>query len=352
MLTETHNDHHSLSKREIPFEKIDFSRKDETDDLLFYSRDRFVQHLDDVALSTVKSVIGDLIIEENAVILDLMAGWDSHIPEHLHPSKVVGLGLNQNELSRNKALSEFVIHDLNTDPHLPFPDDYFDAVVNTVSVDYMTKPVEVFREVCRILRPGGLFLVIFSNRFFPPKVVRIWRQSSEEERVILVESFFKAARGFEEPKLFASKGRPRPKSDKYAHLRIPSDPIYAIYADKAGGNAARKRRPTVKLGYGERLGQEELKRKMETIKETLCCPYCDERMKKWAVSQTPFSEWDNEFMYICFNDACPYLVRGWETMKKQGNMGISYRCMYNPPKDRCTPVPVPTLNALKEGIID
>ena len=95
-----------------------FSRLDEGDDTRFYSRDRLVNHLDSFALNTVKEVIGQLVVEENPVILDLMAGWDSHIPEKLKPSKVVGLGLNENELSRNTALSEVVIHDLNKDPSL------------------------------------------------------------------------------------------------------------------------------------------------------------------------------------------------------------------------------------------
>ena len=107
---------------------------------------------------------------------------------------MVGLGLNENELKINKSLTEFVIHDLNHDPHLPFSDNTFDAVLNTVSVDYLVKPVEVFQEVNRVLKPGGLFLVIFSNRLFPQKAVKIWRQSSEEERLILVRGLLQTGR--------------------------------------------------------------------------------------------------------------------------------------------------------------
>ncbi len=92
--------------------------------------------------------------------------------------------------------------------------------------------------------------------------------------------------------------------------------------------------------------------KWNKVKETLCCPYCGERMKKWAVPQGPFTEWDNEFMYICFNDACPYMVRGWKTMEKQGLKGISYRCMYYPEKEVCMPVPIMYLGALKESIVE
>ena len=118
-----------------------FSRLDESDDVVFYARDRFVAHLDSVALETVEALIGNLVIEESPVILDLMASWDSHIPEKLNASRIVGLGLNENELRHNKALSEFVVHDLNRNPRLPFPDQTFDVVINTVSVDYMTRPV-------------------------------------------------------------------------------------------------------------------------------------------------------------------------------------------------------------------
>ena len=83
-----------------------FSRLDETDDREFYSLDRFVSHLDSLARSTVEKIIGDLVVEERPVILDLMAGWDSHLPEGIQPARLVGLGLNENELQRNKSLTE------------------------------------------------------------------------------------------------------------------------------------------------------------------------------------------------------------------------------------------------------
>ena len=330
-----------------------FSRLDESDDLEFYSRDRFVSHLDSLALSTVEKLIGTLVVEESPAILDLMAGWDSHIPENLRASEVVGLGLNENELMKNKALSEAVIHDLNKDPHLPFPDNRFDVVINTVSVDYMTKPAEVSKEVGRVLKPGGLLLIIFSNRMFSEKAVKVWRDAGEDERVLLVEDFFREAGVFEKPSVFLSKGKPRPKDDKYAHLGIPSDPIYAVYADKKGGDPLRRSRPEVIISYGEPLDQETFERRKKAIKQTLRCPHCGEKMLKWAVPDNPFEvTWDNEFMYICFNDACPYYVRGWDFMYRDGNRGCSYRLMYNPEKDCCMPVPVPTPKALRESIIE
>ncbi len=216
-----------------------FSRMDESDDKEYYEIDRFVSHIDTVALSTVEKLIGDLITEDNPFILDLMAGWDSHIPANIKPSKVVGLGLNKNELEQNELLTDTVIHDINENPILPFQDNMFDAVINTVSVDYMTRPFEVFREVARVLKPGGLFLVIFSNRMFPQKAVKIWREADEEERIILVDEFFKESGLFGKTEYFVSRGKPRPKSDKYAHLGIPSDPVYALFAEKKGGDLKR-----------------------------------------------------------------------------------------------------------------
>lgn len=330
-----------------------FSRQDETDDEIFYSKDRFVSHLDDFALNTVESIISQLIVEEHPVILDLMAGWDSHIPEDVKPGKLIGLGLNRNELSENKALDEFILHDLNEHPSLPFPDKTFDAVINTVSVDYMTKPVHVFRDVGKILKPGGLFLVIFSNRMFPEKAVKVWNDADEESRIVLVEELFERAGFFEKSSVFVSKGKPRPKDDKYAHMGISSDPIYAIYADRKGGGPSRKPRPVVRVVYGEKLSEKELEERKKAVKHTLCCPHCGEKLKKWAVPENPFAQtWDNEFMYICFNDACPYYVRGWDCMSQQGNRRSSYRLMYNPEKNRCMPIPVNSTRALKEGIME
>ena len=329
-----------------------FSRPDDSDDKRFYGTDRFVSHLDSLALDTVRHIIKSLIIEKNPAILDLMAGWDSHLPENLDASRITGLGLNENELRKNNRLTQYVIHDLNENPDLPFPDASFDAVINTVSVDYMTQPVAVFKEVGRILKPGGLFLVIFSNRMFPQKAVKVWQESDENERIILVNDFFELSGAFEKPSRFVSKGKPRPKDDKYAYQTPVSDPVYAVYAEKKGG-VSNGKRPAVTDWYGKRMSAETLEKKKRVVKETLRCPHCDEKLKKWEVPDNPFCQtWDNDFMYICFNDECPYFVRGWDRMHRETNQGMSYRLMYNPENDRCMPIPVPTHMALKDGIVE
>ncbi len=210
------------------FSAHDFGRDDETSDANFYVKPRFVDHVDSCALETVEEIYGRLI-PQGSSILDLMAGPDSHLGKVSDPAMIVGLGLNRSELEANPVLLEHVIHDLNSDPLLPFQDNHFDAVVNTVSVDYLTQPLEVFREVSRVLKPNGLFIVIFSNRMFPPKAVNIWKRSTEKQRVELVRRFFTLSGRFAIQGYQESTGKPRPKDDKYYANGIPSDPIYAVW---------------------------------------------------------------------------------------------------------------------------
>jgi SAM-dependent methyltransferase len=328
-----------------------FERLDETDDRVFYEIDRMVAHLDAEALRWSSEIIGALITEDRPVILDLMASWDSHLPSEIEVDRVVGLGLNANELAVNAVLDERIVHDLNIEPKLPFDDASFDVVLCTVSVDYLTRPFAVVAEVARVLRPGGLFLCLFSNRYFPEKAVRIWREASEAERALIVQDYFASTPLLTETQVFSVQGRPRPENDRYAGLGIPSDPVFAVWAERLGGPDDRPPRRPPSLTEGV-VPEAELNRRKARVGRTLRCPYCDHELKKWAVPQTPFTEWDEPFMYICFNDRCPYLLRGWQAMDRQGNGGFSYRLMYNPGNDRCTPIPVPSLGALRESIVD
>jgi hypothetical protein len=329
-----------------------FERIDEAEDHEFYEIDRMVRHLDDNALEVVSEIIGSLVVEPRPHVLDLMASWDSHLPESLDPARMVGLGLNPNELEANPALDERVVHDLNLEPRLPFPDESFDVVVNTVSVDYLTRPFDVVADVGRVLRPGGLFLVLFSNRFFPEKVVRVWSEANESERVMIVRDYLRSSPLLTPSEVFVVQGRPRSEDDRYSALGIPSDPIYAVWAERVGAPEDRPRRRPPAIEGATGVDPTQVEQRKKTVAQTLRCPHCDQRLNKWAVPQTPFTEWDEEFMYICFNDRCPYLLRGWDAMERQGNRGFSYRLMYNPGNDRCTPVPIPSLGALRESIVD
>jgi SAM-dependent methyltransferase len=51
-----------------------------------------------------------------------------------------------------------------TAERLPFPDARFDLVFSDNVLEHLDEPVPVFREVFRVLRPGGLFLAKTPNR--------------------------------------------------------------------------------------------------------------------------------------------------------------------------------------------
>jgi ubiquinone/menaquinone biosynthesis C-methylase UbiE len=101
-------------------------------------------------------------------------------------------------MRQNPQLTDFTVHDLNADPSLPYADACFDGAIVTVSVQYMTHPVEVFRDVSRVLRPGAPFVLTYSNRMFPTKAVRVWRMLGDRDRATLIATYFKEAGGFGE----------------------------------------------------------------------------------------------------------------------------------------------------------
>jgi SAM-dependent methyltransferase len=199
-----------------------FRRVDDDDDEVFYSVPRLVTHIDDGAIEKVGEIYAQLLPQGGA-ILDLMSSWRSHLPAHIRPARVVGLGMNRTEMQDNPALTEIVVHNLNREPRLPFADAEFDGAIVTVSVQYMTQPLKTFAEVARVLKPGAPFVVTFSNRCFPTKAVAIWQSLDDYDHAKLVGSYFKEAGAFESID-FIDRGAP---------TMPPSDPIWAVVGYKA-----------------------------------------------------------------------------------------------------------------------
>jgi SAM-dependent methyltransferase/FKBP-type peptidyl-prolyl cis-trans isomerase 2 len=211
-----------------------FARVDESDDGVFYTPPRLVNHLDDMAIGVLSGMYGQLI-RPGSKVLDLMSSWKSHLPVELELDSVTGLGMNRIELEANTQLTAGVLHDLNSNPSLPFDDNQFDAVLCTVSVEYLVKPFDVFADVARVLKPGGLFIVSFSNRWFPPKAIRIWKELHEFERMGLVAEYFLQSKMFSNLHTWSMRGKPRPYDDKYFGLNMMlSDPVYMVWATKGG----------------------------------------------------------------------------------------------------------------------
>lgn len=193
-----------------------FDRADDSADPEFYAWPRLVTHIDAAALAAVGCHYRDLGLRGD--VLDLMSSWVSHFVEQ--PRSLTVLGLNSDELAANPMATARVTHDLNARPLLPFEDRAFEGVVCCVSVDYLTNPIEVFREVGRVLQPGGLFTCTFSNRCFPTKAIKGWLAASDTERCRIVERYFELSGAFE----------PATKEILVPMERYGADPLYAVFA--------------------------------------------------------------------------------------------------------------------------
>ena len=170
-----------------------FDRADPTADAGFYAFERLVTHIDDAAIATVGDLYDELGL--TGTVLDLMGSWVSHF--HTAPAHLTVLGMNAGELAANPQAAATVVHDLNADPHVPFDADSFDAAVCCVSVDYLTRPIEVLADLARVLRPGAPFVCTFSNRCFPTKAIRGWLATDDAGHCGIVERYFERSGGFD-----------------------------------------------------------------------------------------------------------------------------------------------------------
>ena len=195
-----------------------FERGDPTPDPVFYSWPRFVTHIDDDAIAAVGALYEELGLGGTDV-LDLMGSWVSHFREEALPRRLTVLGMNPTELRANPLADATVVHDLNADPCLHFQDAAFDHATCCVSVDYLTRPIDVFRDVARVLRPGGRFVVTFSNRLFPTKAIRGWLMNDSATHCEIVREYFVRAGGFAPATI-----------ELRTALTEPGDPLYAVHA--------------------------------------------------------------------------------------------------------------------------
>lgn len=205
------------------------NKLDPSDDGLFYAQPRFVTHVDEGFIAQLTKLYRDRI-PPNSVILDLMSSWVSHLPGDVSYARVEGHGLNGEELARNKQLDNYFVQNLNKNQTLPFEDNTFDAVVNTVSVQYLQYPEPVFAEIYRVLKPGGISIFSFSNRMFYQKAIALWRDGSEASRVELVKRYFESVPGFGNIETVINV------SEAPAILKMMGmgggDPFYAVLAEK------------------------------------------------------------------------------------------------------------------------
>jgi len=222
-----------------PYTASDFTRSDSSPDGQFYANARFVEHIDDRCIAALTDYYGSVLPKPSpdSTILDLASSWISHLPKSYSPesSRVIGVGMNKKELAANPALSSYQVRDLNENPSFDaiegLTKESVDAVVCSVSIDYLSQPRKIMGEIARVLKTGGSAHMTFSNRCFPTKVVNRWLHISEPERCNQVAIYF----------AFAGDEDTTSPSNLFKEIEIvtvlePSwsgDPLYVVRGKKA-----------------------------------------------------------------------------------------------------------------------
>lgn len=205
------------------------TKLDDSEDSFFYSFPRFVNHVDDNFINQLTEVYRQQL-QPHTRILDLMSSWVSHLPSEMTFSHIEGHGMNEEELKKNKQLNHYFVQNLNQNLELPLKDEDFDAVLCTVSVQYLQYPEAIFSEIARVLKPNGIVIISFSNRMFYQKAISAWRDATDRQRIHLVKSYFQSVPHFSPPQIIATQ------PEIPAILQMlgmgSKDPFYALFARK------------------------------------------------------------------------------------------------------------------------
>jgi SAM-dependent methyltransferase len=211
---------------EPPFKPEDFFRADEIDDGSFYAVPRLVYHIDEPAVASLTQYYRNNI-PAGSNILDICSSWISHYPLEFPDTmkRISATGMNKLELMYNDQLTDYQAKNLNVDPTLPYDDNTFNVVTCVVSIDYLISPIQVLKEVNRVLKPGGKVIISQSNRCFPSKAIAMWLQMNDRQHLELINGYLKYAGGFKDVKVFDITATD--PGNKY------NDPMFIVQAEKA-----------------------------------------------------------------------------------------------------------------------
>ena len=199
---------------------------DESNDEQFYSEPKFVYHLDSNFRQYLSNIYKNEIADYSTV-LDLMSSWDSYLPKNKKYKKVIGHGLNKQELEKNKILDSYWIQNFNLDQEISLDSESVDYCLMVAAWQYLQYPENLTKEIVRILKNQGKFIISFSNRAFWHKAPNIWTSSSEEERVTYVRKVL-ITNGFNEPKIIQKFNEPAKNIFNF----LNKDPFYCLIATK------------------------------------------------------------------------------------------------------------------------
>jgi SAM-dependent methyltransferase len=313
-------------------------RTNEDNDELFYAAPRKRPFFDERTDEAIRRHHERILPQGATRVLDLMSSLESHLskgPER----EVVGLGMNEEEMRRNRALSSVVVHDLNRDPRLPFEEGSFDAVICSGSIDLLTHPLEVVRDVARVLRKGGVFVVTFTDRTIMPKSIEAWRDEGNEGRLMLATAYFSFSGAFL---------RPLVEVDEIDAPECVIGGPGATHGDEVLNVVWSYKPPANQV-----IDAREAKLERRAVPSERHCPFCGELMLMWQPPETPWEiDYNATLLYVCFNDECDYFARGRRWCRRKGMRCATYRHSLNPTNGSEGPLPVPIKGALRAGIVE
>jgi len=156
-----------------------------------------------------------------------MSSWDSYLPKGKKYKKIIGHGLNKQELERNKVFDSYWIQNFNLNQEIPLDSSSVDYCLMVAAWQYLQYPENLTKEIGRILSENGKIIISFSNRAFWHKAPHIWTSSSEEERVKYVRKVL-ITNGFNEPNIIKKFNQPALNIFNF----LNKDPFYCLIATK------------------------------------------------------------------------------------------------------------------------
>jgi SAM-dependent methyltransferase len=229
----------SLIDEDDLLRKENYRRLDESNDKEYYKSPRFTEHIDKDAVNSLIK-LHDKLIKDTAIslyndnnhmlsILDICASHVSHLPSTYNKEQaiknnavIVGIGMNNDELVANPALTSSYVIDLNESPTmLGIPDNTFDLVLLQLSIDYLIHPIDVLKEAGRVLKTNGRIVISFSNRLFFDKAISAWSGKADIDHIELVGRY-----------LLATKKYGTPIAIDATVSKSNVDPLYAVTAIK------------------------------------------------------------------------------------------------------------------------